>query len=446
MKGHAATKEHINNAMAHRTFGRTRIDEALDHAHEIARKNHNAQVKRNREGMTTLIDLTCFLGSHGLSFRGHNEQHDSVNKGNYKDLCEFIASRDVAFADFVNNNSVFSGTSASIQNELIEVIGSFMIEEIFREVQNAEFISVMVDETTDVARKSQLATTFRYCLKDGTPVERFVDLCDASNDKTAVALAREVVSLLEKFSVTPEKLVAQTYDGAHVMSGVAGGTQAIVKKLYRDADYILCKAHVLNLVLLHACNYQDTRKFLTTLSTLASFFTQSPKRDSELKNYIQRKIPNVCKVKWAYTSRMVNIVEAHYSELTTCLGEMYLGNIKWDGETCSLARGLHSFMLEFDTIFYLKVFSAVFSFTDILYQTLQTKELDYIECGKSVRNTHENISNLQTDKKYKAIWQECLEITGETSDGNRYDQYFKKYNAVITRIISEFDQRFADLI
>ena len=167
MKGHAATKEHINNAMAHRTFGRTRIDEALDHAHEIARKNHNAQVKRNREGMTTLIDLTCFLGSHGLSFRGHNEQHDSVNKGNYKDLCEFIASRDVAFADFVNNHSVFSGTFASIQNELIEVIGSFMIEEIFREVQNAEFISVMVDETTDVARKSQLATTFRYCLKDG---------------------------------------------------------------------------------------------------------------------------------------------------------------------------------------------------------------------------------------------------------------------------------------
>ena len=272
-----------------------------------------------------------------------------------------------------------------------------------------------------------------------------MDLCDVSNDKTAVALAREVVSLLEKFSVTPEKLVAQTYDGAHVMSGVAGGTQAIVKKLYRDADYIHCKAHVLNLVLLHACNYQDTRKFLTTLSTLASFFTQSPKRDSELKNYIQRKIPNVCKVKWAYTSRMVNIVEAHYSELPSCLGEMYLGNVKWVGETCSLARGLHSFMLEFDTIFYLKVFSAVFSFTDILYQTLQTKELDYIECGKSVRNTRENISNLQTDKKYKAIWQECLEITGETYDGNRYDQYFKKYNAVITRIISEFDQRFADL-
>lgn len=98
-----------------------------------------------------------------------------------------------------------------------------------------------------------------------------------SNDKTAVALASEVVSLLEKFEVTSEKLVAQTYDGAHVMSGVTGGTQAIVKQSYPNADYIHCKAHVLNLVLLHACNHQDTTKFFSTLSTLASFLLKVPK-------------------------------------------------------------------------------------------------------------------------------------------------------------------------
>lgn len=167
MKTHAASKDHINNAMAHRTFGKVRIDESMDHARKAARKNHNLKVKKNREGMKTLIDLVCYLGSHGLSFRGHDESEGSVNRGNYKDLCKFMTSRDTSFSDFITNNPVFSGTSATIQNELIEVIGLFMIEEITREVGQAEFVAIMVDETTDIARKSQLATTLRYCLKDG---------------------------------------------------------------------------------------------------------------------------------------------------------------------------------------------------------------------------------------------------------------------------------------
>lgn len=90
-----------------------------------------------------------------------------MNRGNYKDLCKFLASRDTDFSDFLSNNPVFSGTSAGIQNELIEVIGSYVLENIAREVNEAEFVAVMVDETTDIARKSQLSTTLRYCLKDG---------------------------------------------------------------------------------------------------------------------------------------------------------------------------------------------------------------------------------------------------------------------------------------
>lgn len=102
---------------------------------------------------------------------------------------------------------------------------------------------------------------------------------------------------------------------------------------------------------------------------------------------MHKKIPNVCKVKWAYNSRMVNVVESHYSEIVSCLGEMYLGESVWDGETCSMARGFHGFLLDFDTIFFLKVFSEIFCFSDILYLVLQSKELDFVACSKSVNET-----------------------------------------------------------
>lgn len=167
IKSHAASRDHIDNSIAYRTFGKTRIDEALDHGREVRRKAHNVAVKKNREGMKTLIDIVCYLGSHGLSFRGHDESKSSSNRGNYKDLCVFLGSRDSAFEEFISSSSVFSGTSAGIQNELIEIIGKLIVKQITTEVSEAKYIAVMVDETTDISRKSQLATALRYCLEDG---------------------------------------------------------------------------------------------------------------------------------------------------------------------------------------------------------------------------------------------------------------------------------------
>lgn len=86
-----------------------------------------------------------------------------------------------------------------------------------------------------------------------------------------------------------------------------------------------------------------------------------------------------------------------------------------------------------------------FSFTDVLYQTLQLKELDHIECGKSVLNARQNIKNLQSVKKYNAIWEECVKMTGGNSNEVQYKRYLQKYNLLIDRILSELDERFADL-
>lgn len=167
MKVHVASRDHIDSAMAYHTFGKVRIDEAIDHGREVQRSNHNILVKKNREGMTKLIEIVCYLATHGLSFRGHDESEQSSNRGNYRDFCGFLADHDPSFSDFVSKSVVFSGASATTQNELITIIGEMMTEQIIAEVQEADCVAVMVDETTDNSRKSQLATTLRYCLKNG---------------------------------------------------------------------------------------------------------------------------------------------------------------------------------------------------------------------------------------------------------------------------------------
>lgn len=117
--------------------------------------------------MRELVEIVCFLGVHEHSFRAHDETEQSANRGNYKDLCSYLAARDPAFNEFITSNQAFKGTSATFQNELIEVIRNIIIDHIAQEVKEAEFVTVLADETTDVSRKAQLAISLRYVARNG---------------------------------------------------------------------------------------------------------------------------------------------------------------------------------------------------------------------------------------------------------------------------------------
>ena len=60
-----------------------------------------------------------------------------------------------------------------------------------------------------------------------------------------------------------EKVIAQTYDGASVMRGHKGGVQIKIREIYRNAYYLHCAAHQLNLVLYRAgsCTTALVQKF-----------------------------------------------------------------------------------------------------------------------------------------------------------------------------------------
>ncbi|KAI4814695.1 hypothetical protein KUCAC02_003880, partial [Chaenocephalus aceratus] len=75
-------------------------------------------------------------------------------------------------------------------------------EEIAKQVDNTSFVAVQADETTDVSCKSQIVIVLRYIMPDLTVTERSLEFVELK-----------------------EKLIAQTYDGAAVMSGnVRGGS------------------------------------------------------------------------------------------------------------------------------------------------------------------------------------------------------------------------------
>jgi len=80
------------------------------------------------------------------------------------------------------HSGVFTDVYSEIQNDLIECIDSVIQDQIDKEIENCRFLSIQVDETTDVSTKEQLSVIIRLD-REGEIVERFLKLFHVSSDR-----------------------------------------------------------------------------------------------------------------------------------------------------------------------------------------------------------------------------------------------------------------------
>lgn len=97
-----------------------------------------------------------------------------------------------------------------------------------------------------------MSICIRYA-KDFNIYERFLGFLDVSSNQNADSLSTAIISFLKKINLNKIPIIAQSYDGASVMSGSRGGVQKKLKDYYPYATYIHCMAHKLNLVILDMC-------------------------------------------------------------------------------------------------------------------------------------------------------------------------------------------------
>ena len=129
--------------------------------------------------------VVCFLSAQEMAFRGHDESRDSVNKGNYVELVKLLSEYDEKLKYHLEHSSAFTGMSNLIQNDLIASVSNVLMDRIKREINESNFISIVLDETTDVSNFSQLSSVFRYISDDGQVLERFLGFINVSDDRTA---------------------------------------------------------------------------------------------------------------------------------------------------------------------------------------------------------------------------------------------------------------------
>ena len=272
---HEKSESHINAKVAQVVFlqGRS-IDSCLGQQEKSEILRWKREVIANRNIMKRVVDTVVYLGKQGLAFRGHRESltdGPEVNKGNFLESLNYLSAYDVTIENHlekVRNQQALSRTrkggnkgakgrgskltflSNDMQNNVINIIGREITSQIFKEIGNCRAWALIADTTPDVSHHEQLSICARIVNYSGKCSEHLLSCKRASGTK-AMELYKLISEMLISKSVSFDKLVAQTYDGASNMSGCYNGLQAIIKeKVGKHVAFVHCYAHItLNLVL-----------------------------------------------------------------------------------------------------------------------------------------------------------------------------------------------------
>ena len=432
VKRHVKCSCHVENCLKLAFFGKTSIAEQLSKAYRDSLIQHNLEVERNRHILSRIIDCIKFCGAFELALRGHDENLTSDNPGVFLGLVNFAAALDSVLSQHLESATVFKGTSKTIQNELLDVMLKTLQCTIQKEVKQADFLAVIADDTTDVSNHLQNVVVFRYIVS-GKVVERFWSFCDLPQGN-AENISANVISCLN--SILPgahdkQKLVAQCYDGASVMSGQHRGVQSIVKETYPNAHYAHCYAHQLNLILQQATSQ---------IVSVRVFFVSC--RD----DCVAIRIPRSVQTRWNFESRIVSTVFEHKDDLKVCFKRI-INTWKKDKASVRDASGLLLRLEDRSFILYLRFFHQLMPHVDVLYAQLQKRQISSTFIQTCLRNFVVSINNVREKFSYIFHNDSCAVNEEPLAKRSRCECFDEEISMVLEEVcdivISHCSSRFA---
>lgn len=419
---HAATAYH-KRCFAHAENFLSVADGKIEKITNQLSSEHAQQTAENRQKLRSIVETIILCGRQELALRGTNDfgkvmngNCRNVNDGNFRALLRFRISS----GDSIINKHLESGlanaqyTSPLIQNELIQICGSIIKEEIVKKVNAATCFSVMADETTDISQKEQLSICLRYVDEEkGCIREAFLEFVPTL-DLTGKGLAKLIIDSLKSNNINCEYLVGQGYDGAAAFSGYLHGAQACIQKDFPMALYVHCSAHSLNLALSNSSSLPLIRNFMGTLQSVATFFQNSAKRTQVLKDSISEISPQskraslvaFCETRWVQKHESIIRFKELYSAIILALERL---EISGSCETSKNAFQLLSAIQSSKFVLPLLVTEKIFACTLPLCKALQEVNADISEACEYVDNVLDVFENFRrnADEDFNVIFEEA---------------------------------------
>ncbi|XP_021747713.1 zinc finger MYM-type protein 1-like [Chenopodium quinoa] len=266
------------------------------------------------------------------------------------------------------------------------------------EVLNGGVFAILADELADISDKEQMAICLRYVNKEEV-CEHLLGIVHVG-DTTSLTLKVAIESLLINRYLSFSQVRGQGYDGASNMQGLINGLRTLIEKECKQAYFVHCFAHQLQLtqVALSRKNPDCAWLFSDMLAPLLNFVGCSPKR----KEFLREK----------QAQAVVDVLSL--GELETGPGlnqERGLGSLDEIAKAAEAkAQSIIGWLMTFDFVFVAHLMVTMFAITNELNVALQKHDQDIVNAMAMVNVTKTNLQELR-DEGWDSLMEKILSFT-----------------------------------
>ncbi|XP_026821693.1 52 kDa repressor of the inhibitor of the protein kinase-like [Rhopalosiphum maidis] len=276
-----------------------------------------ANVHRGKQGSFIITPFTKFYQIIEESKKHEKTQWHNDSKVTAK---LFLDSDNILSNHFDTASGKSKYISHRIQNEIIQICGQVIRNDIVSQVNNSVAFSLLADETADIAGKEQLSIGVKYIDINYVVHEEFIGFSEI-HILNAEGVSRSILESTEKYGLNMLKLVGLGFDGCSTMSGKENGVQAIIRKIYPTACYFHCASHKLNLVVNDQNSIPEIRNTIGTVKEIIKFF-----RESILRRKLIPNIPLFCETRWSEKYKCIRLFDNNFIEIKNVLEKLSISS------------------------------------------------------------------------------------------------------------------------
>lgn len=360
-----------------------------------------------------LCNITMYLSTHNLAFRGSSDKLYTPNNGNFLGLVELLSKYDVVLHEHVRrilaNETHVTYCSKSIQNEIITILASGVRQDIIKRTKEAKYFSIILDCTPDISHKEQLSFTLRFVdISQPTVViqEHFVSFYEI-NESTGESLFEKTKKLLLELDLDIKDIRGQGYDNGSNMRGKNKGVQARLCQENSRAFYMPCGCHSLNLVIGDAAmSCPQAVSFFGVIQRLYTLFSASVYRWKILCDNVPNfTLKSICETRWE--SRIECVKPMRYQILEIHDALIILNENSTDTGTKHEAITLAEKLCDFSFLIMLVMWYDILYTLNIVSKSMQTKNVDM----KTAVHVLKSCTEYTKDYRTQGFENACTEAT-----------------------------------
>ena len=374
----------------------------------------------------------------------------------YTSLINLFKSVKAEQVDLLKGGESTNYDSFYAASEFLEAIGDYFTEEINKKLASASVITLLCDESTDVATHKKLAIWARVVDIDNAqkimePETLF--LCDVFLQKSdGQTIVQAIKKELSDRGVPLSKVMGLGTDGAIVMTGKNTGVTGFLLRENPLMINVHCLAHRVALITSQAAqSFPVLKDFQETLTNLFYYFNKSSNKVQTLEelqkilNFPVLKIREIHEVKWlSFFEALLSV----YRTLPALLA--YLDSIRKqkDPKGDSIAKRIASKKFIYLTCLMLDVLAPIM----VLSQQFQKQDLD-----PGMVSVHLETCKSSLNKIKNGEWSEFSDLKTLQADIDTSKRSYKEYRIdmtqepatllkkIVNKVLENIDDRFPQL-